>query len=42
MTFRLKEKYVLYMMGQHYMAHRTNLVKVLLNLPMVAKVEDLL
>ncbi len=28
------------MMGQHYMAHRTNLVQVLLNLPMVAKVED--
>jgi hypothetical protein len=42
MTFQLKEKYVPYMMGQHYMAHRTNLVQVLLNLPMVAKVEDLL
>jgi len=42
MTFQLKEKYVPYMMGLHYMAHRTNLVQVLLNLPMVAKLEKLL
>jgi hypothetical protein len=42
MTFQFKEKYVPYTMGQHYITYRTNLVQVLLNLPMVAKVEDLL
>jgi hypothetical protein len=40
---QLKEKYFPYMMGQHYMAHRTNLVvQALLNLPMVVKLEKLL
>jgi len=34
-TFQLKEKFVPCMMGQHCMAHRTNL-------PMVANLEDLL
>jgi hypothetical protein len=43
MTFQLKEKFALYMMGQHCMAHKTNLaIQVLSNLPMVAKLEDLL
>jgi hypothetical protein len=43
MTFQLKEKFVPYMMGQHCMAHQTNLaIQVLSNLPMVAKLEDLL
>jgi hypothetical protein len=43
MTFQLKEKYVPYMMGQHCMAQRMNLVvQVLLNLSMVAKLEHLL
>jgi hypothetical protein len=40
---QLKEKYFLYMMGQHYMAHRTNLdVQALSNLPMAARLEELL
>ncbi len=39
----MKEKYFLYMMAQHYMAHKTNLdVQALLNLPMVVKLEELL
>jgi hypothetical protein len=39
-TFQLKNKFVPYMMGQHCMAHRTNLViQVLSNLPMVARLE---
>ncbi len=43
MTFQLKEIFFPYMMGQHCMAHQTNLaIQVLLNLPMVAKLEDLL
>jgi hypothetical protein len=43
MTFQLKEKFVPYMMGQHCMAHRMNLVvQVLSNMPMVAKLENLL
>ncbi len=38
---QLKDKHVPYMMGQHSMAHRTNLVvQVLSNLPMVTKLED--
>jgi hypothetical protein len=42
-TFQLKEKFAPCMMVQHCMAHQTNLiVQVLLNLPMVAKLEDLL
>jgi hypothetical protein len=42
-TFQLKEKFVPCMMGQHCMAHKTNLViQVLSNVPMVAKLEDLL
>ncbi len=42
-TFQLKEKFALCMMGQHCMAHQTNIVvQVLSNLPMVAKLEDLL
>jgi hypothetical protein len=40
---QLKEKYFRYMMGQHYMAHRTNLVvQALSNLLMVVKLEKLL
>ncbi len=40
MTFQLKEKFAPYMMGQHCMAHRMNLVvQVLSNLPMVARLE---
>jgi hypothetical protein len=40
---QLKEKYSPYMMGQHYMAHKTNLVvQALSNLPMVIKLEELL
>jgi hypothetical protein len=43
MITQLKEKYSPYMMGQHYMAHRTNLVvQALLNLRMVVKLEELL
>jgi hypothetical protein len=43
MTFQLKDKHYPYMMGQHCMAHRTNLiVQALLNLPMVLELEDLL
>jgi hypothetical protein len=42
-TFQLKEKIAPCMMGQHYMAHRMNLaIQVLSNLPMVAKLENLL
>jgi hypothetical protein len=38
----MKEKHVLYMMGQDRMAHKMNFdVQVLSNLPMVAKLEDL-
>jgi hypothetical protein len=40
---QLKEKYFPYMMGQHYMAHKTNLVvQVFSNLLMVVKLEELL
>jgi len=43
MTFQMKEKHVIYMMGQHCMTHKMNLdAQVLSNLPMVAKLEDLL
>ncbi len=43
MTSKLKKKYSLYMMVQHYMAHRTNLVvQSLSNLHLVAKLKDLL
>jgi hypothetical protein len=39
-TFQLKEKFAPYMMGQHCMAHRMNLVvQVLSNLPMVARLD---
>jgi hypothetical protein len=44
-TSKIKEKHVPYMMGQHWMVHRTNLVvEALFNLLMVAKckLEDLL
>lgn len=38
---QLTDKHVTYMMGQHSMAHRTNLVvQVLSNLLMVTKLED--
>jgi len=40
---QLKEKYFPYMMGQHYMAHRTNVVvQALLDLPMVVNLEKFL
>jgi hypothetical protein len=40
---QLKEKYYPYMMGQHYMAHRTNLVvQASSDLHMVVKLEELL
>jgi hypothetical protein len=40
---QLKKKYFPYMMGQHYMAHKTNLVvQALLDLPMMVKSEGLL
>jgi len=40
---QLKKKYFPYMMGQHYMAHKTNLVvQALLDLPMVVKLEEFL
>jgi hypothetical protein len=43
MTFQLKEKIILYMMGQHCMAYKTNLaIQVLSNLPIMANFEDLL
>jgi hypothetical protein len=43
MTSKLKKKYSLYMMVQHYMVHKTNLVvQSLSNLHMVAKLKDLL
>jgi hypothetical protein len=43
MTFQLKEKYFPYMMVQHYMAHRMNVVvQGLSNLPIVVKLEDFL
>jgi hypothetical protein len=42
-TFQLKEKFASYMMGQHCMAHWTNLaIQVLSNMPIVAKLEKLL
>jgi hypothetical protein len=38
---QLRDKHVPYMMGQHSMAHMTNLiVQLLSNLPMVTKLED--
>jgi hypothetical protein len=41
-TSQLKEKHILYMMGQHCMAYRINLARqTLSNLPMVATLEDL-
>jgi hypothetical protein len=41
-TPQLKEKHFPYMMGQHCMAHKTNLtVQALSNLAMVSKLEDL-
>jgi len=40
---QLKEKYFPYMMGQHYMAHRTKVVvQAFLDLPMVVNLEKLL
>jgi hypothetical protein len=43
MITQLKEEYSPYMMGQHYMAHRTTLVvQALSNLLMVVKLEKLL
>jgi len=42
MTPQLKEKHSLYMMGQHCMAHKTNLaMQVLSNLAIVSKLKDL-
>ncbi len=42
-TFQFKEKFALYMMGQHCMAHWTNLaIQVLSNMAIVAKLENLL
>jgi hypothetical protein len=43
MASQWREKHVPYMMGQHCMVHRTNLVmQTLFNLPIMGKLEDLL
>jgi hypothetical protein len=42
MTSQLKDKHYPYMMVQHYMPRRTNVVQGLSNLPIVAMLEDLL